>query len=255
MALFNGRGRLTGGRVLREPFRPGLLPVFLIAAAFLAWWLWPSSHQATAARIPTPVAGTRTLAAPLDLCIVIDESSSTDDTDPSGRRHTEAVGVATWMGRYSENKRDEICLVQFANGAAGHAPVPVGKAPAMLTKAFARFAKIGTGTVLAPAVGVVEREMTGLRGRRVIVIISDGQLNHEGPQEIRALIRRLRTVADDVFFVGLNGDGKWGKTQHLYENNGLAGIYTLDSFAPNVFAQTLAQIVLRETGQQVRNTA
>src|SRR5438874_1645550 len=147
MTVVRGRGRLAGGRALGPPIRPGLLPLLLIAAGLFAWWLWPSgSHSAVAAYVPTPIPGTRPLPIPLTTTLVIDESGSTSNTDPSGRRHTESVQIARWMARYSGDRRDALGVVQFANSAVGYGPVPVAAATTMLTTAFAQRPNIGQGT-------------------------------------------------------------------------------------------------------------
>jgi hypothetical protein len=243
--------------VLVVPPRLGYLPLVLTLLAVAAWLLWPDGSPSRDYRVPTPIAGTRTLAAPLLLELVIDESGSTGQTDPTGRRHTETAAIARWLVRHSENPRDRIGLVRFADQAEAHAPVPAARAGQSLTAAFgAGSGSLGGGTRLAPAVAAVEDELRPHHGyRRVVVVLSDGQIG-ESERELQRLLTRLRAAADSVYLVGLDGDGAWTRDTHrLYENRGLGDVLTLDTFAPNAFAQTLAEIVLRETGQRVRPQA
>ena len=99
------------------------------------------------------------MPVPLTVTLVIDESGSTSKTDPTGHRHDESEQIARWMARYSGDQRDALGLVQFANTAVGYGPVSVGAAASMLATAFAQRPNIGHGTVLAPAVQKVEREL------------------------------------------------------------------------------------------------
>lgn len=239
-------------RLLALPPALGRLPLVAIAAGLVLWWLWPGAQEQPA-RVPVPLAGTRTLAAPLLLDLVIDESGSTATTDTSGRRHTEAEEIGRWLARYSENPADRIGVVRFAGVAVATKPISAVSAPSGLAAAIRNGdARLGSGTLLAPAVAALERQLRPYPGyRRVVVILSDGQVR-ESPEEVAHLVTRLRAAADSVYFVGLNGDGEWrARTHEVFENRGLADVLTLERFAPNEFAQTLAQIVLRETGQRV----
>ena len=254
MSTLRTGGRLAGGRPLAIPYGLGRLLLFVAAAGALAWWLWPSAHERrqVAPGIPTPVAGTRTLSVPLVLELVVDESGSTQQSDPGGRRHAEAAAVASWMSRYSENPHDEIGLVRFASTANGFSPVPVAQASAALQSAFGQSSdSLGGDTDLGPAVSLVEKDLEQHAGaRRVVVLLTDGQL--QDMPSIRSLVRRLRSVAEDVYLIGLNADGTWSSTTRTaYQGLGL-NLLTLDSFTANRLAETVARVILRETGQRVK---
>lgn len=251
MPALSHRRIALGPRRLALPPALGRVPLVALAAGLVLWWLWPGGQSE--ARVPIPLAGTRTLAAPLLLDLVIDESGSTSETDPSARRHTEAEAVGRWLARYSENPADRIGLVRFAGRAAATEPIPAVAAANTIVAAFRNGgARLGDGTFLTPAVAAVERQLRPYPAyRRVVVILSDGQVA-ETPEKVARLITRLRAAADSVYFVGLNGDGEWSdRTHEVFDDRGLAGVLTLESFGKNEFAQTLAQIVLRETGQRV----
>jgi von Willebrand factor type A domain len=245
------RRRVTGGS--RFP----LLPLLLLAAIAAAVWWWPddkaeSASASTPARVPVPIAGTRTLASPLAVDVVIDESQSTDSTDPTGLRHSEAEAIVTWMNRYSENAADRFGAIEFAGKARSVPPEQVSHATAALTKLFREpMAALGSGTDLVPAARLVERDLKPLRNtRRVVIVLSDGQLNDMST--VPAVVRRLRSAADSVYVVGLNGDGTWAReTRHSWAGLGLTGLFKLDQVRKNRLAQTVANIVIRETGQQV----
>ena len=246
------RRRLTGGS--RFP----LLPLLLLAAIVGAIWWWPEDKADSAPApnpvgVPTQIPGTRTLASPLALDVVIDESPSTSTSDPRGLRHSEAKAIARWMSRYSENAADRFGAIEFAGKARGVRPAPVARAAIVLDRLFrAPIASLGNGTDLAPAAKLVDRDLEPLRNaRRVVIVLSDGQLSDMST--IPAVVGRLRAAADSVYVVGLNGDGIWAtQTRHSWEGLGLAGVLQLNKVGKNRLAQTVANIVLRETGQQVR---
>jgi Mg-chelatase subunit ChlD len=157
------------------------------------------------------------------------------------------------MSRYSENAADRFGAIEFAGKARGVRPAPVARAAIVLDRLFrAPIASLGNGTDLAPAAKLVDRDLEPLRNaRRVVIVLSDGQLSDMST--IPAVVARLRAAADSVYVVGLNGDGIWAtQTRHSWEGLGLAGVLQLNKVGKNRLAQTVANIVLRETGQQVR---
>ena len=113
-------------------------------------------------------------------------------------------------------------------------------------------AAAGLGRIEEREIAAVERQLRPYRGyRKVVVLLSDGQVNSSAAA-LRHQLTRLRAAADGVYFVGLDADGAWSSNTHtFYEHRGLTDVLTLQRFAPNAFAQTLAQIVLRETGQRM----
>jgi hypothetical protein len=184
--------------------------------------------------------------------LTIDESASTGFSDPRGLRHAQALQLATWIARNSGNPNDRLGVVRFAAAADGVAPVPAAGATRALRSIFARStAAIGQGTSLTPAVQLVIKQLSPFRhARRVAVLFSDFQVR-EGRTGIARDFAALRRVADAVYLVALNGDGRWPLTRRLYTDLGVKGTFVLNSVGRNNLGKTLASIVLRETGQKI----
>ena len=272
MAAVRPRKRLAARRRITRSGRLPLWPILAALACLGGYW-WGTTQAGGASgssatggsgagasgplspNVPVPVAGTRKLASSLVVCVAIDESSSTDTTDPGGLRHDESEAIADWMARYSGNANDGFCAVRFSSAADGVGPVPASEGHTALAGLFGTSSPaVGGGTNLGIGVAELEKRMAPYgSSRRVAILITDGQLDDY--QELGPALRKLRGAADSVYVIGLDGDGAWSSQTHsYYEGRGLTQLLTLGSVSNDALAETLARIILRETGQQVGTT-
>jgi hypothetical protein len=210
--------------------------------------------DAADAQLPVPVAGTRTLAQPLVVELVIDESGSTSESDPDGRRHDHADAIAEWLARHSGNPADRLGIVRFANQATRTQTFPVAVAARRIGSEL-RFGPMptdGTYTNLTPAVDNAVAALAPYPGyRKVVIILSDFAIS-ESEAQVRGLMRRLRGTADSVYLGALDADGVWtGETHRLFDHVGTAGKFVLDGMSDDALASSVTLAIVSETGQEL----
>ena len=199
--------------------------------------------------MPVTVPGSRTLPGPLSVMVVLDVSGSTASSDPN-RASFEAVRVAAdWLASNSENERDRIGIVRFADRADSVAPVSVLRAAAAIDAALARSTdKLGGGTSLTPAIDELCRHLSRRHGRTVALVVTDGQVA-EQDTELRTLVGRVRSAADAVYVLALDHDKAWSRGTHRrYEHLGLNGMVTIDTLGAAHIAATIATVLVHEAG-------
>lgn len=214
-----------------------------IVPAGLWWW---SSRPEPPYRLAAPV-GTRTLAEPLDVVFVIDESSSTGTSDPHGRRSSETAAAIRWLARY-QRPGDRVGVVQFAGS-------PLVTLP--LTRLSAAGGRAGTAT--APRIGGSTDIGDGLRAangllaadpgrRRVIILFTDGASDVES-----SITTSLdRSPADAVYLVALDADGTYGSVSSFWDGQRrLTRIVRMTHASRGAIARPIAQDVLDQTGQRL----
>ena len=199
--------------------------------------------------MPVPVVGSRTLPGPLSVMVVLDVSGSTSSSDPNRASFQALRLVAEWLAQHSENQRDRIGLVRFAERADAVAPVNVMRASTVIDDALARSTdKLGGGTMLGPAVDELCRHLSRRHGRTIALLLTDGQVA-EPDDELRVLVGRVRTAADAVYLLALDHDQEWSRsTHHRYESLGLNGLLTIDTLGAGHIASTIANVLVHEAG-------
>jgi hypothetical protein len=198
--------------------------------------------------LPATIAGSRILPVPLRAVVVLDESGSTASSDPQRDSQRATLLVCAWLAEHSQDARDEIGVVRFAERASAIRPRPAAPAGATLRRALTRPANIGGGTILSPAIDKACRLLRrGGELRQVVLLVTDGAVS-EGPQELRGLFRRLRSRADAVYLLALDHDGGWKRTQTRYQSLGLTGQFPITQRGAGQLAMTLAEILADEAG-------
>jgi hypothetical protein len=206
--------------------------------------------------LPITVPGSRTLTMPLRICVCVDESGSVASTDPGGEARRATLLACDWLDEYSENPRDRIGLVRFAERADSITPVRASSAKGAIEQALARGRDLGGGTQLAPAVEEMRRMLGGrLREYRLALLITDGQVA-EADDELRRLFGRLRASLDSVYVIALDADGAWtNHTQARYASLGLSGVIPLEKAGGAELAAAIASVLVHEAGLSVLNAA
>lgn len=207
--------------------------------------------------LPITVPGSRTLTMLLRICVCVDESGSVSSTDPGGEARRATLLACDWLDEYSENPRDRIGLVRFAERADSINPVRAGSARAAIERALARGGQdLGGGTQLAPAVEEIRRMLGGhLREYRLALLVTDGQVA-EPDDELRRLFGRLRASLDSVYLIALDADGSWSSQTHArYDSLGLSGVIPLKKAGGAELAAAIATVLVHEAGLSVLNAA
>jgi hypothetical protein len=207
--------------------------------------------------LPVTIPGSRTLTLPMRICVCVDESGSVSATDPGGEAHRTTLLVCDWLDEYSENPRDRVGLVRFAERADSISPVRAGAAKGVIGQALARGGRdLGGGTQLAPAIVEMRRMLGGhLREYRVALLVTDGQVA-ESDEELRRLLGLLRTSVDSVYLIALDADGAWSSQTHArYESLGLSGVIPLQKAGGAELAVAIATVLVHEAGLAVLNAA
>ena len=211
-----------------------------------------TSSVETVPVMPVPVAGSRTLPLPLRIMVCLDESGSTTSTDPSKEGHRAALLVCDWLNEHSQDARDRIGLVRFADRADPIAPTQADKAHAVLAQHLAKQRNIGGGTRLAPAIDALCELLKGRRGeRRLALLITDGQVS-ESQEELRRLFGQLRAVADAVYLIALDADRSWQHTRTRYEPLGLTSLIPLQHAGGDHLAAVIARLLAHEAGLAIQ---
>jgi hypothetical protein len=203
--------------------------------------------------LPITVPGSRTLTLPLRICVCVDESGSVASTDPGGEAPRATLLACEWLDEYSENPRDRIGLVRFAERADSISPARAGSARGVIELALAHGGHdLGGGTQLAPAITEIRRMLGGhLREYRLALLVTDGQVA-ESDEELRRLFGRLRASLDSVYLIALDADGAWSsQTHHRYESLGLSGVIPLQKAGGGELAAAIASVLVHEAGLAV----
>src|SRR5205807_1609810 len=80
--------------------------------------------------LPNPLPGSRTLPVPLRVVLGLDESGSTTSSDPNRESHGATLIICDWLASHSQDARDEIGVVRFADRADTIAPAAAARAAA-----------------------------------------------------------------------------------------------------------------------------
>lgn len=206
--------------------------------------------------MPMPLPGSRTLLGPLSVMVVLDVSGSTSSSDPNRASFQALRLAADWLAQHSDNGRDRIGLVRFAERADAVAPVNVMRASTVIDDALARSTdKLGGGTTLGPAVDELCRHLSRRHGRTIALLITDGQVA-EPADELRGLVGRVRAAADAVYLLALDHDRAWSRSTHLrYESLGLNGLLVIDTLSASHIASTIANVLVHEAGLATTSTS
>lgn len=207
--------------------------------------------------LPIPISASRTLTAPMGINICVDESGSVSATDPGGEAHRATLLVCDWLKEHSQNERDRIGLVRFADRAESIRPVRADFARRTIERALARGGSdLGGGTSLTPAIEELCALLGGSRREyRLVLLVTDGQVP-ESNEELRRLFGLLRAAADSVYLIALDADGAWsGQTHARFDSLGLSGTIPLRKTRSAELAEAIANVLVHEAGLALATAA
>ena len=198
--------------------------------------------------MPVTVPGSRSLAIPLRVVGCVDESGSTSTSDPGREAHRAVLHACDWLRDHSQNERDQIGLVRFADRATKIRPVQAARARSVLETALRHDPNIGGGTQLIPALDATTALLGHRRSvRRVALILTDGQTN-EPAEQLRERFDHLRANADAVYLLALDADHGWATTEQLYASFGLTEIIPVTQHNQGELAAIIAALLAHEAG-------
>ena len=158
------------------------------------------------------------------------------------------LAICDWLDRNSGNPDDRIALIRFAERADLIPAAIAAKAKKAFTAAFAAGASVGGGTSLTQAVEKAGEALQGVGGRRVVVLITDGQVA-ENPAALAQLIARLDEAADSVYLLALDHDNAWTASTHLrWAHLPLTATTRIGALTEGHLAYAIAEILIGETG-------
>lgn len=202
--------------------------------------------------MPRTVPGSRTLATPLRVVVCVDESGSTSTSDPDRATHRAVLHVCDWLRDQSQDPRDRVGVVRFAERAATIRPVRAMRARTVIGAWLCHDPRIGGGTQLTPALEATSALLGRGRGeRRVALLLTDGQTS-ESAETLREQFGRLCETADAVYLLALDADHGWATTGHLYGSLGLTAITPINDRNRGQVAAIIATQLAHEAGLETR---
>lgn len=203
-------------------------------------------------RLPVPAVGTRTLSAPLQVMVALDESGSLTVTDPNRQSHQAVLELCDWLTCYSGDTRDRIGVVRFADRASATAPVRVKDARTVIEQELLAGANVGGGTRLSPAIEELCRQLKARRERRLAFLVTDGQVA-ESQEQLRLLFSELQSASEAIHLIALAHDGSWQRhTHHRFTTLPITTTTTLGTLGRAQLSHAIASILMRETGLTTR---
>lgn len=203
--------------------------------------------------LAAPIPASRTLREPLSIVVLNDQSSSTDESDPDGFRFSESAEWVRWLADEASGPSDTLAVLHFADTVALTQPsTAVAGHRAALVDAVTRRPPVGDGTDLVAALAAAGDELGRLptTNRRILILFTDGLVETSSWPQVRLAVDRLG--ADGLYLVALDVDGSYRRAAAPHwESWGLSGILRLDRVDAGAIAESLARVVLRETGQRV----
>jgi len=250
-----GGVRIPGRPVLARPHELGrspwrLLIAIIVILAAAAWWWSSRPTEADRIRLTTPV-GER-ITRPQCALVLIDQSSSMDDSDPSGLREVAVEELGRWYGRHGI-PGDQVGVGWFADDSDIATPrspdrigerIDAGPNPA-----------IGTGTMIARALRSAGQSLSACPSgsQPALILVSDG-ITAETWAEVTSALDSLPATTT-VHLLAMNADGGFSSSdaEQFWTNAGprvvaVDQITRLDAVS---ITEPLARFVVASTGQAV----
>lgn len=179
--------------------------------------------------LPRHRRGSRTLAGPLALVVVVDVSASMDFADPAGLRWSDCHHVFEHLASDPDGRKDDTAsVVTFAASAAATGPGRLARLrDRQRLRSFLQGPPALTpGTDLLPAVdeaaSLLAQAPSGSEG--VVILVTDGDV-FLGPDQVAAALVRLGAVP--VHLVAADCDGTFSRNEAAWAATPLASVATV----------------------------
>lgn len=197
-------------------------------------------------RLAAPVPGTRTENPDgVHVIAVLDESGSTNTSDPWDARHDEVVALAEMFSRSPDNHVDMVSIVHFAQEVSVRGPFRPSNELAAVAAAIRPPGGLGGGTRIASGLAAAGALCRSTEQPDVVLVITDGQ---DDLAEVGAAVSS--TPCESVNLLLLNADRVAGALQPAYRSMDLDGLWRADTVGRATFATALVRAATRLTGQQ-----
>lgn len=226
----------------------------LLALLALVAWRCAPREPATLGPVPPPT-GQRT-ANVIDLCLAIDDSSSTGETDPANRRYQAARFLAGFLAQQSRPARpDRVCVVHFGGDAPEELALPLTPVTdrAAIDAAIATPTDLGDTNFVAADERLAELLGSPLPGHhQVVITFTDGVPSSSGSSDsFDAISRSLDNLPRrSTHLIALDENGAFDSVRSEWESLGLGSIRELSGLQGNELEHAFAHIVVDELGMQ-----
>lgn len=233
---------------------PRRWPWWLLALAMGVAVLWACDPLDDGDLGPVPEPVGQRIDEPIDLCLVIDDSSSTLDTDPEGNRYDAARFAARFLARQSHPDRpDRVCVVHFGGDAPRRLALPLTPVEqlARIEAAIQPVGQLGDTDFAA-----AHARATTLLGpdrpdrRQVMIEFTDG-IPSGGPDVFARIAGSLDTLPRyHSHLIALDEADQFDDVRTEWDRMGLAGIQELSEIDGNRLEHAFARILVDELGMQ-----
>ena len=234
------------GQLPRPRRWPWLVALLALVLALGRYALERHSSVQAADRTPrsfTAPRGSRLTTARC-IIVVIDESSSMTTSDPSGLRARAIDETVRFLVSFGL-PGDEIGGGWFADTSSYADPVVVSKAASTWVPP-----NLGGSTNMTGALADVAPVLERCTAQPVLLLVTDGQAD-----DLEVVRQRIHALPPDVriHLVAMNVDGGYVSVAPFWEDPslGIDSVERIDEVRPVAVARAVADILERETGQQI----
>lgn len=146
--------------------------------------------------------------APLEVMLVLDASTTMEQTTPGGRRRLDLAAEAiARLASMLEPPRERLGLISFNRGAELRAPLD--EDPAALLRSLAQL-RTGVGSQIDAGLTLAARSLAASRrpgSRAVVILLTDGEPAGTSREAILTAAEALRAEPVGIYVVGLRGAG------------------------------------------------
>lgn len=239
------------GAVALAPSRRWPWVLLLLAALALVGWRCAPRPPEELGAVPAPT-GQRTTDV-IDLCLVIDDSSSTSETDPADGRYVAARFAVDFLAEQSQSGRpDRVCVVHFGGDAPEELALPLTPVtdPTAIDAATAGPTDLGDTNFVAADERAAELLGAPAPGHhQVVIVFTDGVPTSSAADPFDEISRSLDDLPRrSTHLIALDESDEFDSVRDEWEGMGLGSIQELSDLQGNKLEHAFARIIVDELG-------